>query len=63
MTLAVEGQDLQGTYWIWEARSLCTHWLLCLLGTSPGPGVQSQKNKDKCHFPVRALWVVREGQN
>lgn len=36
---------MPGTYWIWEARSLCTRWLLCLLVISPSPGAQSQNNR------------------
>lgn len=68
MNLAAAGWDLQGTYWIWGARSPCTRWLLCLLVTSPGPGAQSQNKKDKASPPrqspvggVRGAGAVRGG--
>lgn len=53
VNLAVEGRDLQGTHWIWEATSLCTRWLLCSLVISPGPAAQSP-NKDKTSPPSQS---------
>lgn len=51
MSSAVGVQELKGTYWIWEARSLYTHLLLCLLVISPGSRVQSQKSENKVSLP------------
>jgi len=62
MNLAVGGgQELKGTYWIWEARSLYTHLVLCLPVIFPGSRVQSQKSENKVISQLELSLLLSSG--